>query len=104
MEIGDKQARQKSLYRGETYSFCSKDCKVKFESNPEKYSNVPEDDVSETRLDLYSLIETAKANGLEPYWYLKYLFENLPEAMTADEFTVLMPQKVDKNMLAGPAA
>lgn len=53
---------------------------------------------------IYSLIETAKANGLEPYWYLKYLFENLPEAMTADEFTALMPQNVDKNLLAGPAA
>jgi len=23
---------------------------------------------------IYSLIETVKANGLEPYWYLKYLF------------------------------
>ena len=52
---------------------------------------------------IYSLIETAKANGLEPYWYLKYLFENLPEAMTADEFMVLMPQNIDKNLLAGPA-
>lgn len=53
---------------------------------------------------IYSLIETAKANDLEPYWYLKYLFENLPEAMTADEFTALMPQNVDKKLLAGPAA
>ena len=53
---------------------------------------------------IYSLIETAKANGLEPYWYLKYLFENLPEAMTADEFMALMPQNVDKNLLAGPTA
>ncbi len=53
---------------------------------------------------IYSLIETAKANGLEPYWYLKYLFENLPEAMTADEFMALMPQNVDKKLLAGPIA
>ena len=52
---------------------------------------------------IYTLIETAKANGLEPYWYLKYLFENLPEAMTADEFIALMPQNIDKTMLAGPA-
>jgi transposase len=51
---------------------------------------------------LYSLIETAKANGLEPYWYLKYLFENLPEAMTMDEFESLMPQNIDKNLIAGP--
>ena len=27
---------------------------------------------------LYSLVETAKANGLEPYAYLSYLFEHLP--------------------------
>lgn len=52
---------------------------------------------------IYTLIETAKANGLEPYWYLKYLFENLPEAMTADEFMALMPQNIDKTLLAGPA-
>ena len=51
---------------------------------------------------LYSLIETAKANGLEPYWYLKYLFENLPEAMTADDFMALIPQNIDKTLLAGP--
>jgi len=44
-----------------------------------------------------------EANGLEPYWYLKYLFENLPEAMTADEFMALMPQNIDKTQIAGPA-
>jgi len=27
---------------------------------------------------IYSLIETAKANGLEPYAYLRVLFERLP--------------------------
>ena len=52
---------------------------------------------------IYSLIETAKANDLEPYWYLKYLFEHLPKAMTADEFMALMPQNIDKTLLAGPA-
>ena len=30
--------------------------------------------------NLYSLIETAKANGKEPYSYLSWLFEKLPEA------------------------
>jgi len=33
---------------GKNYCFCSKDCKVKFERNPEKYSNIPEDEVSKT--------------------------------------------------------
>lgn len=28
----------------------------------------------------YSIIETAKANGLNPFQYLKYLFEHLPDA------------------------
>ena len=28
----------------------------------------------------YSIIETAKANGLNPFQYLKYLFEHLPNA------------------------
>ena len=52
---------------------------------------------------IYSLIETAKANGLEPYRYLKYLFEHLPKAMTSEEFEALLPRNIDKSMLAGPA-
>ncbi|WP_376769358.1 transposase domain-containing protein [Paenibacillus germinis] len=28
---------------------------------------------------IYSVIETAKENGLRPYDYLKYLFEQLPQ-------------------------
>lgn len=48
---------------------------------------------------IYSLIETAKANGLEPNWYLKYLFENLPEAMTTEDFLALMPQNIDKTLI-----
>ena len=52
---------------------------------------------------IYSLIETAKANGHDPYWYLKYLFEHLPEAMTTEEFEALLPHNVDKNALEGPA-
>ena len=53
---------------------------------------------------IYSLIETAKANGLEPFWYLKYLFEHLPGAMTGEEFRALLPYNVDQNQLAGPTA
>ncbi|MCL6576925.1 IS66 family transposase, partial [Kyrpidia sp.] len=32
----------------------------------------------------YSLVETAKENGLDPYLYLKYLFERLPNIQTDD--------------------
>lgn len=40
---------------------------------------------------LYSLVETAKANGLEPYAYLRRLFEQLPRATTVIDFEALLP-------------
>ena len=40
---------------------------------------------------LYSLVETAKANGQEPYWYLRKLFEGLPTASTEAELLRLAP-------------
>lgn len=43
---------------------------------------------------LYSLIESAKANGLEPYKYLRYLFEKLPLAESKDDFRALLPDQV----------
>ena len=51
---------------------------------------------------MYSLIETAKANDIEPYWYLRYLFKNLPTAMTTEEFKALLPMYVDKSKLNIP--
>lgn len=41
--------------------------------------------------NLYSLIETAKANGLEPYAYLRMLFAELPKATTVEEIDALLP-------------
>ena len=35
-----------------------------------------------------SIIETAKENGLKPYNYLEYLFEQLPNADTSDESVI----------------
>jgi transposase len=43
---------------------------------------------------LYSLIETAKANALEPRAYLTFLFERLPEARTAAAIEALLPQNL----------
>ena len=34
---------------------------------------------------IYSIVETAKANGLNPYYYLRYLFEQLPYINLTDE-------------------
>jgi transposase len=44
-----------------------------------------------------SLIETAKANGLEPYSYLRHIFKKLPLAQTPDEYRALLPQYVDRD-------
>ena len=40
---------------------------------------------------LFSIIETAKANGQEPYWYLRKLFDELPVARTEAEIQRLAP-------------
>lgn len=44
--------------------------------------------------NLYSLIETAKANGLEPYAYLKKVFSELPNAKTLGDVEALLPWQV----------
>ena len=49
--------------------------------------------------NLYSLIETAKANGLEPYIYLRHLFTELPKAETVEAIEVLLPGNIDKDQI-----
>jgi hypothetical protein len=44
----------------------------------------------------YSLIETAKANGLEPYEYLKQVLTALPYAGTVDQVEALLPWNIKK--------
>ena len=44
--------------------------------------------------NLYSLIETAKANGLEPYAYLKQILTALPNAETYEDVDRLLPSNV----------
>jgi len=41
--------------------------------------------------NLYSLIETCKANNIEPYNYLVGLFRQLPLAKTVEDFEALLP-------------
>jgi transposase len=50
--------------------------------------------------DIYSLIETAKANKLEPYHYLRYLFEKLPFAESQEEYEALLPMRLKPEDLA----
>ncbi len=43
---------------------------------------------------LYSVVETAKANSHEPYWYLRFLLANLATAVTAEDYRRLLPHNV----------
>ena len=44
---------------------------------------------------LYTLIETAKANGLDPYAYLRHVFTELPKAQSLAEIEALLPTRID---------
>jgi len=50
--------------------------------------------------NLYSLIETAKANRIEPWAYLRHLFEKLPAATEPSEIEALLPHRVDRDAIA----
>ena len=52
---------------------------------------------------IYSLIETAKANSLEPYAYLRFLFERVPCATSKEELKALLPQYLTPAQLLIPA-
>ena len=44
--------------------------------------------------NLYSLIETAKANGIEPYRHLCALFAALPNASRLEDYEALLPWRI----------
>jgi hypothetical protein len=49
---------------------------------------------------LYSLVETAKTAGIEPYSYLRHLFTALPRATVVEQFEALLPWNVDRSLVA----
>ncbi|UCG07455.1 MAG: IS66 family transposase [Desulfobacterales bacterium] len=48
---------------------------------------------------IFSLIETAKANGLKPYEYFRYLFDKLPCAESENDYKNLLPQNIEASLL-----
>ena len=50
--------------------------------------------------NLYTLVESAKANSVNPYAYLKYVFTRLPNASTDDDLDALMPWGIEPVELA----
>ena len=59
---------------------------------------------AEASARLYGLIETAKANGLEPYAYLKLVFTELPKAVTLADVEALLPWHVARPATPSVAA
>ena len=50
--------------------------------------------------NLYSLIETAKANNIEPYVYLRHIFKELPAAQTVGQLEAMLPFNLGGTTLA----
>ena len=48
---------------------------------------------------LYSIIETAKAAGIEPYAYLRHIFAGLPQATTPADIEALLPWNIAPDQL-----
>jgi transposase len=44
--------------------------------------------------NLYSLVETAKANGVEPHAYLSRLFARLPHLTTVEDYEAMLPWNI----------
>ena len=57
------------------------------------FADTPEGAQANARF--YSLIETCKLHGHEPYAYLKYLFKELPKAQCVDDYENLLPWNLD---------
>ncbi len=53
-------------------------------------------------MTLYSLIETAKANKVEPYWYLRRLFDRLPTFDADDNYEDLLPWRIFREEVEDP--
>ena len=47
---------------------------------------------------IYSLVETAKANGQEPYTWLRHVLERLPHAQSIEDYEALLPWNCSPEM------
>ena len=49
---------------------------------------------AEASVNLYSVVETAKANDLEPWAYLERVFEQIPRTETLEDLDTLLPHRI----------
>jgi transposase len=45
--------------------------------------------------NLYSLLQTCRVSGVDGYRYLRALFLALPKAKAADDYSALLPWRID---------
>jgi len=57
------------------------------------FSNTPKG--ADSSAILYSIVLTARANGLNPYRYLRVLFQKLPSVDTEDDIVPLLPWNIE---------
>jgi transposase len=48
---------------------------------------------------IFSIIETCKHHKIEPYDYLRYILNILPQCQTIEDYEKILPYKIDKNLL-----
>ena len=48
---------------------------------------------------IYSIIETCKYHRIEPYDYLRYILEALPQCQTIEDYEKLLPYQIDRKLL-----
>jgi hypothetical protein len=54
--------------------------------------------------NLYSLVSSARANGIEPLEYLTHIYTQLPAATTVEQFEALLPWNVKETLKQVAAA
>jgi len=48
---------------------------------------------------IYSLIETCKVHGIDPYAYFRYILKHIPQAKTAEAYEKLLPYNCDQTSM-----
>lgn len=48
---------------------------------------------------IYSILQTARGNGLEPYTYMRHLLTELPKCQSSEQIENLLPHKIDFKVL-----
>ena len=52
-----------------------------------------------TAATIFSLVETCKYHGIEPYDWFRYVLSQLPLCKSSDEIVSLLPFNIDKKLL-----